>query len=74
MVSSSKIARICAASAVVQDRMCSLDILLPELTDERAGRGARPSGDGGSPPIQQLEGFILVEGILKRARKWADEI
>lgn len=73
MVSSSKIARICAASAVVQDGMCSLDTLLPELANESAGRGARPSGDGGSRPMQQLEDLTL-EGILLQNRIWADEI
>jgi hypothetical protein len=68
IASSSKIARICAASAVVQDGICSLDALFPELTGERAGRGARPSGDGGSRPMQQFETLILVGDILKRDR------
>jgi hypothetical protein len=65
MVSSSKRARICDVSAVDQDGMCSLDTLPPEFTDESAGRGAKPSGDGGSRPIQQLEALILAGGILE---------
>jgi len=72
MVSSSKIARSCATSDVVNDGMCSLETLLPELTDELASRGARPSGDGGCRPMQQLEDLTL-EGISKRDRIWADQ-
>ncbi len=68
MVSSSKMARSCATSAVVQDAMWSLDGLLSRLIDERAGRGARPSGDGGSRPMQQLLGLNFAEGMVEQDR------
>ncbi len=46
-----------------------------ELAAEIAGRGARPSGDGGSRLRQQPEDLLITgEGILKQDRIWADEI
>ena len=74
-VLSSKIAGSCVILDFVPDGLLSFDTFFSSLFGELAGRGARPSGEGGSPPMQQLVDFCLTdEGILNHDRISTNEI
>lgn len=55
-------------SALVHERPWSMgmSLLVSLLECVTAGRGARPSGDGGSRAVQQFADALGVEGILAK--------